>query len=83
MKHLYNYLENTNFRATTKFRLFLLIEALLYGLGGFAVWGIIQLFALRSVEWMICFIGYPIIFSWFLVFVYTLNNDFTDGMPDL
>ncbi len=83
MKHLYTFLEYKNWRAATKFRVFLLLEALIYGLAGFAVWGIVQLFALRSVEWMICFIGYPVIASWFLVFVYTINRDFTDGMPEL
>ena len=82
MKSIWNYLEEKDWKASTKFRAFLFIEALICGLIGFAVWGVIQFFALSSIDWMICFIGYPVIFSWFAVFIYTTNNDFTDGLPE-
>ncbi len=82
MKSLWTFLEEKNWKASSKFRAFLLIEALIFGLIGFAVWGVVQFFALSSIDWMICFIGYPVIASWFIVFVYTMNRDFSDGLPE-
>ena len=41
---------------------FRLLACTLSGLTGLILWGIVQLFALNSLDWLICFVGYPVMF---------------------
>ena len=79
MKNLWTYIENKNWHADTKYRVALLIFGTLYALAGFAVWLIIRIWALSTWDWMVCFLGYPVVISWFVVLFYSCNHDFHDG----
>ena len=69
MKNLWTYIEKKKWHADTKYRVALLILGTLFALAGLALWLIIR----------ICFIGYPVVISWFVVLLYSCNHDFHDG----
>lgn len=79
MKNLWTYIENKNWHADTKYRVALLILGTLFALAGLALWLIIRIWALSTWDWMVCFIGYPVVISWFVVLLYSCNHDFHDG----
>lgn len=79
MKNLWTYIEKKKWLADTKYRVALLILGTLYALAGFAAWLIIRIWALSTWDWMVCFLGYPVVISWFVVFLYSCNHDFHDG----
>ncbi len=79
MKRLWTYIEGKNWRTETKYRFALLIVETVFALVGLAVWLIIRIWALSTWDWMVCFIGYPIVISWFYVFLYGYNHDFHNG----
>ena len=79
MKNIWAYIERKKWHAGTKYRVALLILGTLYALVGLAVWLIIRIWALSTWDWMVCFIGYPIVISRFVVFLYSCNHDFHDG----
>ncbi len=41
---------------------FRLLNCLLAGLAGGMVWLLVRSFALDSLDWLICFVGYPVMF---------------------
>lgn len=79
MKYLWTYIDEKNWRAETKFQVTLFILGILFALIGLVVWLVIRTWILSTWDWMICFIGYPIVLSWFFVFLYSCNHDFHDG----
>ena len=76
MKFLWNWLDQRNWRASAKYRMALLVLSVLFGLGGALVWAIVQLWTLKTVDWLICFVGYPVVISWWLGIVYAYNHSF-------
>lgn len=42
-------------------RCFRILNCIVAGLFGLILWLIVRLFALDSPDWMICFIGYPVV----------------------
>lgn len=79
MKNVWTYIGKKNWPATTKYKVAFLILGTLYALAGFATWLIIRMWALSTLDWMFCFIGYPVVISWLVVFLYSCNHDFHDG----
>jgi len=82
MKHLWNYIDRLNRHAEAKYRSAELILAALYGLLGFAGWLIAGRRLFSAWDWMVCFIGYPVIISRLVVFLYYCNHDFHDGITE-
>ena len=78
MKNLWTYIDKKKWHADTKYRVALLILGTLYALAGFAVWLIIRIWALSTWDWMVCFLGYPVVISWFVVFFFSFIHDFHD-----
>ncbi len=79
MKNFWTHIEEKNWNAGKKYRVALLSLGTLYALAGFAVWLIIRIWALSSWNWMFCFIGYPVVISWIVVFLYSCSHDFHDN----
>ena len=46
--------------------LFLFLNIIMYSILGLLIWFIIQFFALKSIIWAICFMGYPGFFGGFI-----------------
>lgn len=78
MHRLWSYIDSKKLHEATKYRLLLIILGLLSALAGFGIWLIIRLFALSTLDWMLCFVGFPVILSWFVVFFYSCRHDFHD-----
>ena len=79
MNALWKYIENKNWNTETKYKALLLILSVLSAAAGFIIWLIIRTRMLASVDWMLCFIGYPVFISWFMAFFYSCRHDFTDN----
>ena len=41
-------------------RCFLFLNSLLAGLAGLVLWLVVRVFALDSFDWLLCFVGYPV-----------------------
>lgn len=54
----------------------MLLLCVLSAAAGFVLWLIIKHWALSSVEWMICFIGYPAVTACIGVILYAFNHEF-------
>ncbi len=79
MKKLWIYLDKKNWMAKNKYRMAFTIIGFLSGLAGFLLWMLLSTHVLSSIDWMICFIGYPIAISPVFVFVYGCNHEFHSG----
>lgn len=78
MKLLWDWLDQRTWRAAAKYRMALLLLSVLFGLGGALVWSIVQIWTLKTTDWLICFVGYPVLVSWYLGIVYGYNHCFHD-----
>ena len=81
MNHLWTYIDHKNWHEETKYRIALLLLGILFALIGFAIWLVIRIWILSSWDWMLCFIGYPIVISWLVVFFYSCRHGFHDRKP--
>ena len=81
MKYIWNKIEDKNWKTATKVNAFLWVLGVLYGSIGLVVWSVVRIWALKTLDWMICFVGYPVIISWLVVLLYVCNHDFHDGKP--
>ncbi len=79
MKKLWNHIDEKRWSREAKYRVALLIAGILFGAAGFILWLLIRPWALATRDWMLCFIGYPVILSWVLVFLYACRHDFHSG----
>lgn len=78
MKKLWNYIDKKNIKATTKYKFAFFIIVLLSGLLGYILWLIFRNFGLSSGAWMFCFIGYPVLISFYITVLYAYNHEFHD-----
>ena len=78
MKTLWTYIEEKNWKRETKYRAFTWIFAALAACIGFCVWMILRRWVLSTWDWMVCFLIYPVILSWFAVFLYSCRHTFRD-----
>ena len=74
--HQINTLSNRSI--STKLRLFRIILETGAGVIGFLLWLAVRSIAFSTVDWMICFIGYPIIIAWFFSILYFCRNGFDE-----
>ena len=79
MRSIWDFFERRNWRAETKYKALLWLLSMVFGLAGALVWGIVQIWALKTADWLICFVGYPVILSWLLVVFYSGRHDFHNG----
>ena len=82
MNRLWRYIENKDWNTETKYKFLLLIIGVLSAVAGFITWLLIRPEMFATVDWMLCFIGYPVFISWFIVFFYSCRHDFHDGRPE-
>lgn len=81
MKYIWNKIEDKKWKAATKYRAFLWVLGIISGAIGLILWGFVQIWTLKTLDWMVCFVGYPVIISWFVVLLYSCNHDFHDRRP--
>ncbi len=79
MKAIWNYLDEKNWKRNTKYGLMQLLLGTVSAAAGFVLWLFLRKWAFSGTEWMICFIGYPLILSCVTVFLYESRHEFHDG----
>lgn len=79
MNKLWTFIEEKNWHAETKYRVAILILGTLCALAGLAAWLIVRIWVLSSLKWLFCFMGYPVVISWLVVFLYACNHELHDG----
>lgn len=82
MNSLWYLIEKQNLSAKAKYPLIQLILGSLFALIGFILWLFVRTRGFSSADWLICFLVYPMIVSWFLIFLYSCNHEFHDGKVD-
>ncbi len=79
MKKVWNYIDGKNWKRDTKYRLMQLILGTISAAAGFVLWLILREWAFSGGEWMICFVGYPLLISCVTVFIYESRHELHDG----
>ncbi len=79
MKYLWKYIERKSWDASKKYKMFTLFLSLISALVGLLAWVVIRPYSLSTLDWMICFMGYPVMVSLIAVFLYSCRNFFHDG----
>ncbi len=79
MRTLWAYLDKKNWQAQTKFKCASWILGIMGAFIGFLLWYVILSRFLPGIEWLLFFVMFPVILSWFIAFFYSCRNDFHDG----
>lgn len=79
MKTIWSFIEAKNWLAEKKYRAVAVILTVISAAAGLAA-GILFHFLFRSsMEWMLCFAGYPVAAAWVYLFFYSCMHRFHDG----
>ena len=62
MTVIWNYVNKKLVRDHAKISCFLIANVMFWGMIGFLLWSVIQLFALKKIDYALCCIGYPAFF---------------------
>ncbi len=62
MTVIWNYVNKRYANDNKKISYFLMANVLFWGVTGFLIWAVIQLFALKTIDYALCFAGYPAFF---------------------
>ncbi len=79
MKNLWTFIDKKDWSEKTKYKAVSLILGILSALAGLVLWLLIRKWVLSGWDWMICFVGYSAVLSWFAVFFYSCGHDFHNG----
>lgn len=66
MKFLWNYYRKKEWSRNKKVMAFVLLNILCCGIIGFGVWTIISQIALKTITWLVVFVGYSVFFPGYL-----------------
>ncbi|MGN0160084.1 MAG: hypothetical protein ACI4AQ_01715 [Lachnospiraceae bacterium] len=66
MSRLWEWVDKKNLSEQAKTGVFLFLNMVLYGVLGFLVWMVISRFTLSTLDWAVCFVGYPGFFIGYL-----------------
>lgn len=81
IQKIWMYFNRKNWQAYNKFRLFRISLEIIFGIAGLLIWLVVQNRTLKTWDWMLCFIGGPIVISWFVALLYHNYHSFYDGRP--
>jgi len=79
MKSLWDQIDRFDLSVKAKLRIAFLFQGIIYAIGGFLAWSLISHWAFASTDWLICFVGYPVIASFFITAVYSCLHKFSEG----
>ncbi len=79
MKKIWKYIDQKDYDADTKYNLAVLLFSTIYALTGLLLWLVIRIWVLSSVDWMLCFMGYPAVVSCVITFIYSASHSFHNG----
>ncbi len=76
MNALWSYIDSKDWSGDKKSAAVLAILGTLFALAGFIVWLFVRPWTMSTMDWMLCFIGYPVYFSWVIAFLYSCRHEF-------
>ncbi len=76
MKYLWKYIDNKNLSVRAKKIIAPTILCIISAFIGAIIWFIIKDFGLSSLDWLVCFMGYPATISFFVGNIYASNHEF-------
>jgi len=79
MKILWNSIDRLDRSIRFKYTIALTVYGIISCLLGLTLWMSIRSQSLHTWDWMVCFAGYPILFSTFFVFYHGSRYEFHDG----
>lgn len=79
MKKLWTYIDSKCWSAHKKYQAVTVALSIIYALAGLLLWAVVSIFALNQIQWMFCFMGYPLFISWIVVFFYGGKHRFHEG----
>lgn len=79
MKKLWTYIDSKSWSAHKKYQVAVTVFSLIYALAGLLLWAVVSIFTLNQIQWMFCFMGYPLFISWVVVFFYAGKHGFHQG----
>lgn len=59
MSRLWKWVDDKNISRDAKTGLFLIFNIILWSVIGFVAWTFVSMFALNTLDWALCFVGYP------------------------
>ena len=72
-------IDRLNLREGTKYRLMIWLCGAFSGAVGGILWLVLRSWCLNTPAWLLCFIGYPVFFSWLAMLLYFCNHSFHNG----
>lgn len=79
MKYIWNYIDRKDWEEKTKYQVTLWSMSILAGIIGFLIWLIVRTWFFKGWDAFFCFIGYPVVITWFAVVFYSFRHDFHTG----
>lgn len=76
MKYLWNNIQARDWDVSMKNSVFVASACVISAVIGFVLWCVIRLWALDSIDWLMCFILYPILIAILWTFIYTDRHSF-------
>ncbi len=76
MKRLWAYIDGRDWTERAKFEAASWILGAAGSVLGLILWLVLRTWTLKTVDWMICFIGYPFVISRLFVFCYSCRHSF-------
>ena len=77
--NLWRCIDRINIKAESKLRLFSLALEIPAGMSGILIWLVIRIWCLRTLDWLVCFIGYPAVTAWIIAILFTYSHEFHDS----
>ena len=76
MRKLWEFWKKKDYDKKHTVALFLLTNAMIWGVAGAVLWMLTSLVALREISWLVVFIGYAVVFPGFLGgMLFTMNRE--------
>ena len=79
MKYLWERIERKNWSESAKYKCLLCLLSAVFGASGLLAWLAVRSWICGTIGGMLCFIGCPMVVSWFVAFLYTCNHSFHNG----
>ncbi|MCR5431831.1 MAG: hypothetical protein K6E95_04675 [Lachnospiraceae bacterium] len=76
MKRFWNYIDSKDISVKKKHKRAFLLLALCFGFAGLCLWLIVRPWALATLDWLFCFVFYPVVASILVVFFYEYGHRF-------
>ena len=79
LRSLWNRIDHISIKPESKCLLFRIALEIPSGLAGLLLWLILRSWCLKTWDWMVCFVGYPVIAAWFFAVLFCWRHEFRNS----